>query len=206
MPDPFAGTSVALLALGVGAAHMLAPDHWVPLTVYCHAKNLSFGRSALIAAAGGFAHVVASIITMAVAVIVGFALASGLSQISNYVVGASFAAIAAYMVLSGLRAKETEEGRAGISRGVKWMVLATASSPELTIFPIYLSASVLGSAEVVASISAFAVGTVVAIMLVTLAGLRGVGVFLRKPGREKQIDYAIAFVMAALAVLAFAGG
>jgi len=185
---------------------MLAPDHWVPLTVYCRANRMGSKRSALIAALGGLAHVAGSIIVMAAALLVGFAVVSGFSQLTNYVIGASFATVAVYLAVAGYRAPETEGGRVDISRGAKWMVLATASSPELTIFPIYLSATVLGSAEVVASISAFTVGTVISVVLATLAGLRGLGMFLRAPGREKQIHYAMALVMAALAVFVLAGG
>jgi hypothetical protein len=185
---------------------MLAPDHWVPLTLYCHTKGYSTGRTSMIAAAGGLAHVAGSIITMAVAIFVGLALALGFSQFSNYAIGVSFAVIAVYMAFSGFRASETEEGRVELSRGAKWLVLATASSPEPTIFPIYLSASVRGLGLVVASISAFTFGTVVSIVLVTLARMKGLGLFLRAPGREKQIDYAIALVMAGLAIFILAGG
>jgi len=185
---------------------MLAPDHWVPLTLYCHARKFSRSRSALLAAAGGLAHVVASLITMAVAIVIGFALATSFSRLSNYAIGISFAAVSVYLAVSGFRAPEAEEERVDLTRGAKWLVFATASSPELTTFPAYLSASVSGLADVAASISAFTAGTIISIVLVTLAGLRGLGMFLRAPGREKQIDYAFAVGMAALAAFVFAGG
>lgn len=206
MADPLAGIPIVLLALGIGAVHMLAPDHWVPLSLYCHTKSFSQSRTSMLAAVGGLAHVAGSLITMAVALVIGFALALGFSKFSNFTIGLSFAAIAVYMTVSGFRAPETEEGRVELSRGAKWLVIATASSPELTIFPVYLSANIQGLGVVVASISAFTIGTVASIVLVTLAGMRGLGFFLRAPGRERQIDYAIALVMAGLAVFILAGG
>ncbi len=206
LPSPIAETSVALLALGIGALHMLAPDHWVPLTIYCHSKGLTPGRSAFLAAAGGFAHVLGSLLVMVLAIAVGFALAASFSQLSNIVVGVSFLTVSLYMVVSGLRAPQTEEGLVDMSSGAKWLVFATASSPELTIFPVYLSASVYGLVGVTASLSAFTAGTVLSIVIVTLAGIKGMGRFLRAPGRKRQIDYAIAIVMAALALFVLTGG
>lgn len=185
---------------------MLAPDHWVPLTIYCHSKKFTSRRSAVLAAAGGFAHVLGSLVVMALAIAVGFALAASFSQLSNIVVGVSFASVSLYMVVSGFRAPKTEDDRVDLSRGAKWLVFATASSPELTIFPVYLSASVYGFVGVTASLSAFTAGTVLSIVAVTMVGIKGMGRFLRAPGRVRQIDYAIAVAMAALAVFVLTGG
>lgn len=196
---------IVFLALGIGAVHMLAPDHWVPLTVYCHSRQFSSQRSAILAAAGGIAHVAGSLIAMTAAVAVGYAVVTNFAGLTQQVVGASFVIVGIYMAYTGYRAGVAEP-RVEASRATKWLVLATASSPELTIFPIYLAASVYGSWGVALSMGAFTVGTVVSIVLTTLAAIHGVGRFLRKPGRSRQIDLALAATLLVLGALVISSG
>lgn len=179
---------------------MLAPDHWVPLTVYCHTRKISTGRSAAIAAAGGLAHVGGSLLAMLAAIGVGLAIATTLSDLSKYIIGFSFIGVALWMVVQGLRAPEVVRSNVATSRGTKWLVFATASSPELTIFPVYLAASVYGLGQVTIALLAFTVGTVASIVAVTLAGLRGAAQFLNAPGREREIDYALALILLGLGI------
>ncbi len=190
--------------MGVGALHMLAPDHWVPLTVYCHSNGIQLRRTALIAMAGGFAHVAGSLVAMFLAIAVGIAVATSFSGYSSLAVGLSFIAVGVWKLVSAVRAQDPKEDPEP-GKGVKWLVFAATSSPELTIFPIFLAASVFGLGVVILSLSAFTVGTVVSLVLVTVAGVKGMGRFLRKPGRERQIDYAIAFVLFALGVVVIVG-
>lgn len=51
---------LALAAMGVGALHTLAPDHWVPFAALARARGWSRGRTARITAACGFGHVTVS--------------------------------------------------------------------------------------------------------------------------------------------------
>ncbi len=195
MPAFQAAELAASLALGIGALHMLAPDHWVPLALYCHAKGITTRRSAAIAAAGGLAHVAGSLLAMLLAIGAGLAIAGSFSSLSNYIIGISFIVIAGWMAFRGLRAPGVEGGPVDTSRGTKWLVFATASSPELTIFPVYLAASVNGPGTVTIALVAFTIGTVVSIVSVTLAGIKGAGRFLNAPGREREIDYLIAAIL-----------
>jgi nickel/cobalt exporter len=196
---------IVLLALGIGAAHMLAPDHWVPLTVYCHSRQFSSQRSAILAAAGGMAHVAGSVIAMAAAVAVGYAVVTNFAGLTQQVVGASFLAVGLYMMYTGFRAG-SGESQANASKTTKWLVLATASSPELTIFPIYLAASVYGAWGIALSMGAFTVGTVASVVFATLAAIHGMGRFLRKPGRSRQIDLAVAATLLLLGAIVIASG
>ncbi|MDV3278549.1 MAG: hypothetical protein LYZ69_08845 [Nitrososphaerales archaeon] len=201
----FAVTWLAAVALGVGALHMVAPDHWVPLTVYSHKKGFSSKKVAIIAALGGFAHVAGSLVVMVAAVVIGFAVAASFSALTNTMVGASFVVVGLYMLVAGMKAPDVEEDRVDVVKGTKWLVFAGASSPELTIFPIYLAANVYGLVGVTISVSAFALGTVLSMVLVTIAGVKGMGRFLRAPGRERQVDYILALVLLALGALVLAG-
>jgi hypothetical protein len=196
---------IALLGLGVGALHMLAPDHWVPLTMYCHSRGVGTRRTALIAVAGGFAHVGGSVVATLLAAAVGLAVATGLSGFSNAVVGLSFVGVGLWMFVSGLRAGDLREEEIRVSWGVKWLVVTATSSPELTIFPILLAASVYGPWAEALSFSAFALGTVVSLVSATVAGVRGMGRFLKAPGRERQIDYAIAAILVSLGTAVLLG-
>ncbi len=207
MPAALSEVGILAIAFGIGVVHMLAPDHWVPLTIYCHSKNLSLRRSASIAAAGGIAHVLGSLIAAAVAVVVGFALVGDLSSYSSYVIGVSFVLIGVWMFYSGLR---TEDGsvsqKAERVKSTKWLVFATASSPELTVLPVYLAATSYGFPVIALSLVVFTVATVASIVVVTIAGVHGMGRFLRKLGRERQIDFGIALVLGVIGLFVILGG
>ncbi len=206
MFEILAAAGPVVLALGIGALHMLAPDHWVPLTVYCHNKGLPTRKSAAIATAGGLAHVAGSLLAMFFAIGIGLAVVNRFSDLSNDVVGASFVGVGLWMGVKGIRAPPTEDGRVDTSRGAKWLVFATASSPELTIFPIYLAASLNGLGAVAVTLGAFTIGTVVSIVFLTLAGMKGMSRFLTAPGREREIDIAIALILLTLGVTVIAFG
>ncbi len=197
---------VVLLGLGVGALHMLAPDHWVPLTVYCHQKEMGVRRTALIAAAGGAAHVAGSLLAMFLALAIGLAVAYNFSQFSAIAVGLSFLAIGVWKLASTLRSRSRKDDPESRDvRGTKWLVFAATTSPELTIFPIFLAASVYGLWVVLVCLLMFALGTVASLVSITVAGVRGMGRFLRGSKREMQIDYAISAILLALGIVVLAG-
>ncbi len=199
-------TGVAALGLGVGAFHMLAPDHWVPLVVYCNSKGIPARRVSFLAVAGGLAHTAGSLIAMVIAIAVGQVVATSFSGASGLLVGLSFLAVGAWKFVSTVRERGSDPEKKEVSQGTKWLVFAATSSPELTIFPVYLAASVFGLLAVALALGAFAAGTIISLVAVTLAGTKGMGRFLRVPGRERQIDYAIALVLLALGVFVVAGG
>ncbi len=207
MPAAISEIGILAIAFGIGVVHMLAPDHWVPLTIYCHSKNLSVRRSASIAAAGGIAHVLGSLIAAVLAVIVGFALVGNLASYASFVTGGSFVLIGVWMFYSGLRTEnESVPHKAASVKSTKWLVFATASSPELTVLPVYLAATSYGFSGIALSLFVFAVATVASIVVVTIAGVHGMGRFLRTRGRERQIDYGIALVLGAVGLFLFLGG
>jgi len=207
MPAPISEVGILAIAFGIGVVHMLAPDHWVPLTIYCHSKNFSLRRSASIAATGGIAHVLGSLVAAAVAVIVGFAIVGNLSIYASYVIGASFFLTGVWMFYSGLKKEEGSLSQKAVdAKSAKWLVFATASSPELTVLPVYLAATSYGSLGIALSLTVFAVATVTSVVVVTIAGVRGMGRFLRKYERERQIDFAIALLLWAVGLFIILGG
>jgi len=62
---------LALAAMGVGALHTLAPDHWVPFAALARARGWSRGRTARITAACGFGHVTVSVLLGVLALVFG---------------------------------------------------------------------------------------------------------------------------------------
>ncbi len=195
------------IAFGVGVVHMVAPDHWVPLTIYCHTKNFSLQRSASIAAAGGVAHVLGSLVAAAVAIVAGFALLGNLSNYTSYVIGASFILIALWMARAGLRTRSADDAtKARGARSTGWLVFGAASSPELTVLPVYLASTSYGFSGVAVSILVFAAGSVASIVVLTVAGVHGLGLFLRKPGRDRQVNLGIAAVLTAVGIFVILSG
>lgn len=197
---------VVLFGLGIGAVHMLAPDHWVPLTVYCHSKGMPERRISLLAIAGGLAHTAGSLVALVIAIAVGQVVAANFSGAAGLLVGMSFLAVGLWKLVATIRERSVDPENKGVSQGTKWLVMTATSSPELTIFPAYLAASVFGLLAVAATLAAFTAGTVVSLVAITLAGTRGMGRFLRVPGREKQIDYTIAAVLIGLGLVVMVGG
>jgi hypothetical protein len=84
------GATPALIAAaaGVGFAHAIMPDHWLPLAVVGRTKGYPLARVARLSGLAGVAHVLASLALGALVVIVGLQLRTAFESAQNTIVGA----------------------------------------------------------------------------------------------------------------------
>lgn len=80
--------AVLIAAGGVGLAHSVLPDHWVPLAVIARTRRDPLRRVARLSLFAGLAHVVVSLVLGAVVVAVGLSIRSTIQSRADLIVGA----------------------------------------------------------------------------------------------------------------------
>ncbi len=83
-------TSVPLLLLaaaGVGIAHSILPDHWVPLAVIARTNRWSLGRTAKVSFLASLGHVAVSLILGVLLAVAGLALRNAVVAEEGQIVG-----------------------------------------------------------------------------------------------------------------------
>ena len=90
--------AVPLLAAagGIGLAHSVLPDHWLPLAVTARARRDPLPRVARLSLLAGTAHVAVSVVLGGMIIAVGLSLRSVIESRTNLIVGA-------LLVLTGWR-------------------------------------------------------------------------------------------------------
>ncbi|MGH3744195.1 MAG: hypothetical protein ACRDTP_04985 [Mycobacteriales bacterium] len=178
---------------GVGLAHSVLPDHWVPLAVLARARRDPLRRAARLSLLAGLTHVAVSLVLGGVVIVVGLSIRSAIESRTDLVVGG-------VLILTGvgfLLAEATGHTHAAqhrrhghddhhdpidddrqhrSPRGVVGLLVpfGAAASPDLTILPVFLAAAALGPAAAIGSLLVFALVTVLTfVTLTTLAAAGG---------------------------------
>ena len=183
------------VSLLVSSFHMLAPDHWLPLTVISSARTYSKSRTYALAASLGLAHAGTS---MVVALAIFYA---GLVLIHVYVSDliilgqALLVLIGAYFIINGYR----EESSSGTAVTEK-TVISLSAFPDLSLMPIVVSAASLTDVQISAILVVFTASSAVSLTaMVFLAGKSLGKAISRVP--PKYIDYLIGAVLIATALI-----
>jgi nickel/cobalt transporter (NicO) family protein len=224
------GNGPALLAAsaGVGLAHAVLPDHWVPLAVIGRARRYPLRRVARLSGLAGVAHVLVSIVLGAVIVAIGLQFRSTVQHTQDAIVGGVLIATGIGFLaleLSGHGHSHHEgahhhhhhhehaaaddpqraQGRRGISGLTAIMVpFGAAASPDLTILPVFLAAATIGVGTAIGSILIFAAVTIGTIVALTLAATRG-GYQVRGDWLERWGNLITALVLAVIGLLILLG-
>lgn len=218
--------ALMLAAAGVGAGHAVLPDHWLPLAVHGRARRDPLGRVLRRSLTAAVAHVLLSLLLGAVVIVVGLRLRSTVVRDEDVVVGGVLIVtgiVFAVLELAGRRHRRHEHGHehghshghghehghghhrhesgGGRTRGLLALAVpfGAAASPDLTILPVFLAAGALGGAAGLGSLIAFACGTVVTIVGLTVAASFGAA-RLTAPWIERRAN-----LLTAVALLAVGG-
>jgi len=210
---------LALAAMGVGALHTLAPDHWVPFAALARARGWSRGRTARITAACGFGHVTVS------ALLGVLALFFGLEMLR--LVGERMEAIAGLLLIGfGLA-----YGLVGLRRAVRshahghhhhhfhlgggahahhahdtdsltpWtLFLLFSADPCVAVIPILFAAAPLGAWQTAFVVGAYELATI-ATMVVLVLPARAAARRFRGPWTVRFGDATAGAVIASVGVL-----
>lgn len=168
---------------------MLAPDHWVPLTVTSHRDELTKSRTYLLASAIGLGHGVSSAVLSLLIAVVGSLLFP--AYYVNLFAVALLLVIAAYIVV-----KATREAQAGTKVGSVSLIVSVIPDPALV--PFILVANGFGIAYTYLMLGAFIVAAVASLVLVIVLATMGLSRALSRI-RPEYVDYLVALALVLVA-------
>ena len=177
MPDHLTGV-LALAAIGVGALHTIAPDHWVPFAALARAQGWSRGRTARITAVCGFGHVTVSVLLGVLALVFGLEVLRIVGERMEAVAGILLIAFGLLYAVRGLR-------RAGAhlhghhhhhydhihepERMTPWaLFLLFSADPCVAVMPILFASASLGAWKTAAIVAAYEVATIATMIVLVL--------------------------------------
>lgn len=175
---------------------MLAPDHWIPLTVTSHRSKLAKSRTYLLASAIGLGHGLSSAALSLVIATVG-SLFFPAYYVSLLAVGLLLI-IAAYIVVKA--ARETHAGTK-----VRTVSLVVSVIPDPALVPFILVASGFGLGYTYLMLGAFVVAAVVSLVLVIALATTGLSKILSKI-RPEHVDYLVALALVLVACFIYLYG
>jgi hypothetical protein len=225
-------TSVPLLLIAagtVGFLHSILPDHWVPLAVIGRTQRWSIGRVAGVSFLASIGHVVTSIAIGAIIAVVGLQFRSTFETQQGHIVGVVLIATGIGFLVWGLlggghghdhsHSHEYPHGhdhadsghspstaQKSLMRRFGGIVIpfGAAASPDLTILPIFLAASAVGTGAVIGVLTTFSIVTLATFVVLTVAATM-LGYQIKGEWLEKHGNTITAFVLLAIGVAVFAG-
>ncbi|MEM3675428.1 MAG: hypothetical protein QXV22_00045 [Thermoplasmataceae archaeon] len=180
------GVSIVLAAL-----HMLAPDHWVPLFAASKRRNYTTTRTVATAGTIGLLHGGTSTAIGLLAVFIGLYLVQAFALYLKIVSSFLLAAIGIYFIASGyLEGFDSgSPGSASLSS-----VLAVSIFPDLSFFPILLSAANLPAVSIASIVIAFVVASALSIICVVYLAWKGISGVMAKVN-PRTYDYIISAML-----------
>jgi len=209
--------AVLAAAGGVGLAHSVLPDHWLPLAVTARARRDPLPRVARLSLLAGAAHVAVSVVLGAIIIAVGLSLRSVIASRTDLIVGA-------VLILTGvafLIAEATghthhhdhqdEHGEPHdehdhhehrpLPRGLALLIpFGAAASPDLTILPVFLAAATLGTGAAIGSLIVFSIITVTTFTALTTLAAAG-SYQLTSPWLDRYANTITAIVLIGIGAL-----
>lgn len=221
--SPCVSSSVPVLLVaagGVGLAHSVLPDHWVPLAVLARARRDPLRRVARLSLLAGIAHVAVSLVLGAIVIAVGLSVRSAIESRTDLVVGAVLILTGVGFLLAEATghthaAQHRNEEHDGhphdpteddhhrrAPRGVMGLLVpfGAAASPDLTILPVFLAAAALGPAAAIGSLLVFTLITITTFVTLTTLAAAG-GHQLRAPWIDRYANTITALVLILIGVL-----
>lgn len=216
----------------VAILHSVLPDHWVPLAVVARTQRWSLwhvGRVSLLAALG---HVVTSLVLGGIIALIGLQFQHQIETQQGHIVGVVLVLTGIGFLIWGFvghgshdhphhehqiyedqyKHEHDHEHKYNLSEESSLLKRLTAiavpfgmaASPDLTILPVALAASALGTGAVIGVLSLFAIVTLMTFVgltvIATLAGYQIKGDWL-----EKNANTITSLVLIAIGIVAYMG-
>ncbi len=184
------------VAVSLASLHMIAPDHWLPLTALSIKRKYGKGRVFLFSISLGFLHGLTSVALSILALFLGVKLfgPEALKEISILIL----AAVAVYMLAVALR-----EGNG--SRKIENTSLIVSVLPDPVLLPIVVASYAL-SLQALAIVSvAFVLATILSLGAVMGAIMAGIGRSLYRL-KPTEIDFIVIGALVVTAVYIYLFG
>jgi nickel/cobalt exporter len=179
-----AGAPVLLAAAaGVGFAHAVLPDHWMPLATVGRTRHWSLPRVARVSGLAGVGHVALSVVLGAIVIAVGLQFRGAVQSAQDAIVGGLLIVTGlAFLVLQSRghhhhhdhheHGHEHQDHHHGGALAVL-VPFGAAASPDLTILPVFLAATTAGTVTAVGTVLLFAAATIATFVVLTVAVAAG---------------------------------
>jgi nickel/cobalt transporter (NicO) family protein len=217
-----ASTPVLLAAAaGVGFAHAILPDHWLPLATVGRTRRWSLPRLARVSGLAGLGHVALSVVLGAIVIAVGLQFRHSLQSDQDAIVGGLLIVTGlAFLVLQARGHRHDHEhhhehddehghghGNGHRHGGGALAVLipfGAAASPDLTILPVFLAATTAGTATAVGTVLLFGAVTIATFVVLTVL-VAAAGYQLRGDWLERRGNAVTGVVLVLIGSLVAAG-
>lgn len=198
--------ALAVAAATVGAAHTLAPDHWVPFAALSRAKRWSVRRTLAVTVACGFGHVTVSALLGVLGLLFGLGMVEAFGRRMEAAAGFLLVAFGIVYAVWGLRraAGRRLHGHAHAHYDhvheparatVGGLFLLFSADPCVAVVPLLFAAAPLGARSATAVVLVYEIATIAtmcALVLPARAGIRA----LRAAWIERWADAAAGVVIA----------
>ena len=185
-----------IVVIALSALHMLAPDHWVPVTVASYRRSYTRFRTLLLASAIGLAHGFSSaLVSVAIATIGSFFFPA---YYVNLFAVLLLVGVAIYIIANAAR-----ESKAGTKAESVSMLVSVIPDPALV--PFILIAQGFGSVYTYAMLGAFVATAAVSLVLVVYLALVGLAKALSRL-RAEYVDYFVALALILVAAFVYLYG
>jgi nickel/cobalt transporter (NicO) family protein len=185
-------TALVGAAIGIGAVHTSAPDHWMPFAALGRAENWSARRTATITAACGLGHVTVSVLLGLIALVFGREVLETFGQrmesVSGLLLTGFGVAYAAWGLRNGVADRVHQHAHAhgcahghvhhpssmsdqpsAISHLTPWTLFVLFSAdPCVAVIPLMFAAAPLGWGRTLAVIVAYETATIATMVLLVL--------------------------------------
>jgi nickel/cobalt exporter len=181
-------------AAGVGAAHAVLPDHWMPLAVVSRTHRYRIGRVARLSAVAGVGHVLVSMLLGAAVIAIGLQFRHTVQSAQDVIVGGLLVLTGIAFLVLQLRGHDHEHPHSHHhdhehgdghdhdhddghdhppGRFALLVPFGAAASPDLTILPVFLAATTAGTVTAIGTVVLFGAVTIGTFVLLTTLAAAG---------------------------------
>ncbi|MCL4333684.1 MAG: hypothetical protein M1290_05290 [Candidatus Thermoplasmatota archaeon] len=178
------------IAVVVASLHMIAPDHWLPLTALSVKRGYGRRRIIGISALLGFLHGSTSVLLALAALYLGVDVL-GINSLKEFSI-ALLAAVALYIIVNSIRERKRNEKVENVS-------LLVSILPDPVLLPVVIASFHYGFPEIASLGISFVAATIISLVLVLEVAMAGAARTLSRV-RPSTVDY---FVVIALVLTAF---
>lgn len=148
-----------ILTITLASLHMIAPDHWVPISILSSRRKYSTGRTSSLSLSIGIIHGVVSVI---LSLLVAFAGVLLIGNATSRILAAILLIIVAiYMLVNAIKEKESE-------RSIENTSVIVSILPDPAFLPFALLAITFGNTFLALICLIFVVSSGLALMIVVL--------------------------------------
>ncbi|MCL4447112.1 MAG: hypothetical protein M0Z77_04230 [Thermoplasmatales archaeon] len=179
-----------VIAVVVASLHMLAPDHWLPLTALSLKRGYKKRRVLYVSAILGFLHGSISVILSLFALFLGVTLfgLNALKEISIIVL----IAVAVYLLANTI--KETRA-----SENVENTSLLVSILPDPVLLPVIIASYPLGKTELIIISISFVLASILALLVVLAVVMVGIAGRLSRL-KGVTVDYVVILALVLTAI------